>query len=135
MGSSRTRARGEHVRQVASGCECNKMGKSGYIVIRSPEGRGGAKRGEGREETLSQAAAGFAVENGLLKGLGRVAAPGAGGGSVSVVSGWVCCQVACARPHLREAAGKELGQAPEGMGRKQGKVLVVWGRVSEGSQM
>jgi len=53
VGNSGTRARGEHVGQIARVCECNKLGKSGDIVIRSPEGRGGIKRGEGWEEALS----------------------------------------------------------------------------------
>jgi len=41
VGNSGTRARGEHVRRIASGRECNKAEKSGDIVIRSPEGQGG----------------------------------------------------------------------------------------------
>ena len=118
MGNSGTRARGEHVRRIASGRECNKAGESGDIVIRSPEGGGSAKRGEGREEALSQAAAGFAVEDGVLEGFCRNAAPGAGGGSVSIVPGGMRCQVALARPHLMKVAGKELGEAHEGMGRE-----------------
>jgi len=117
VGNSGTRARGEHVRWVASGRECNKAGESGDILIRSPEGRGSVKGGEGREEALLQAAAGFAVEDGVLEGFCRNAAPEAGGGSVPIVPGRMCCQVALARPHLMEAASKEFGEAHEGMGR------------------
>jgi len=118
VGNSGTRARWEHVRQVASGCECNKVGESGDIVIRSPERRSSVKRGDGREEALFQAAAGLAVEDGVLEGVCRNAAPGAVGGSVPIVPGRMCCQVALARPHLVKAAGKEFGEAHEGMGHE-----------------
>ena len=56
MGGTESRPQGEHVRRIASGRECNRAGESGNIVIRSPEARGGAKRREGWEEALSQAA-------------------------------------------------------------------------------
>jgi len=118
MGNSGTRARGEHVRRVASGCECNKAGESGDIVIRSPEGQGSVKRGEGREEALFQAAAGLAVKDGVLEDFCRNAAPGAGGGSVPIVPGRVCSQIALARPHLMKAASKEFGEAHERMRRE-----------------
>ena len=118
MGNSGTRARREHVRRVASGRECNKAGESGDIVIRSPEGRGSVKRGEGREEALFQAAAGFAVKDGVLEGFFRKVAPGAGRGSVPIVPGGMCCQIALARPHLMKAASKEFGEAHERMRRE-----------------
>ena len=89
MGNSGTGARGEHVRRVAGSHECNKAGKSGDVVIRGPEGRGCVKRGEGQEEALSQAATGFAVEDGVREGLSHNAAPRAGGGSVPIVPGRV----------------------------------------------
>ena len=91
MGNTGARARGEHVRRVACGSECNKKGKSGDVVIRGPEGRGGVKRGEGWEVTLSQAAACFTVDDGVIEGLSHGAAPGAGGGSVLIVPGRMGC--------------------------------------------
>jgi len=63
----------------------------------------------------------------MLKGFSRTAAPWAGRGSVPIVPGRVCSHVAFARPDLMEAAGKELGEAHEGMERKRGKVSVVRG--------
>ena len=135
MGNSKTRARGEHVRRVANGRECNKVEESGDIMIRSPEGRSSVKRGDGREEALFQAVASLAVEDGVLRGFRRNAAPGAGGGSVSIVPGRMCCQVALARPHLMEAASKEFGEAHEGMRRKRGEVFVIWRRMGERSPM
>jgi len=135
VGNSGTRARGEHVRRVASSRECNKAGEGGDIVIRSPEGRGSAKRGEGREEALSQAAAGFTVEDGMLEGFCHNAAPGASGGSVTIVPGRVCCQVALARPHLMKAAGKEFGEAHEGVGCESGEVSVIRRWMGERSPM
>ena len=59
---------------------------------------------------------GFAVEDGVLKGLSRSAAPRAGRGSVSVVSGRMGREVALARPHLMEAASKEFGETHKGVG-------------------
>jgi len=56
------------------------------------------------------------MEDGVLEGFCRSAAPGAGGGSVPIVPGRMCSQVALARPHLMKAAGKEFGEAHEGMG-------------------
>jgi len=89
------------------------------------------KRGEGREETLLQAATGLAVEDGMLKGFSRGAAPGAERGSVPIKPGRVGCEVAFARPHLMEATGYELGEAHEGVGRERRRVRIAWGRRSE----
>jgi len=86
-------------------------------VIGGPKARGGVKRSEGREETLSQAAAGFAVQDGMLKGFGRGVAPGAVRGRVPIKPARMGCEVAVARPHLMEATGHELREAHQGVGR------------------
>jgi len=131
VGSTGSRAQGEHVRWKAGGRECDKSRKDGQIVIGGPYGRGGVKRGEGREATLSQAATGFTVEDGMLKGFSRGAAPGAERGSVPIKPGRMGCEVAFARPHLMEATGHELGEAHEGVGRERRWVGIAWGRRSE----
>ena len=79
------------------------------------------------KKTLSQAVTGLAVEDGVLKGLSRSAAPRADGGSVAIVPGRMGCQVAFARPHLVEAAGKELREAHEGIGRERRVVRISRG--------
>ena len=89
----------------------------------------GVKQGESREETLSQVAAGFAVEDGILNGLSHGAAPRAGGGSFPVVPGRMGHEVALAQPPLMEAASKEFGETNEGVGLKRGEVCIVRRRV------
>jgi len=71
----------------------------------------------------------------VLEGFCRNAAPGASGGSVPIVPGRVCCQVALARSHLMKAAGKEFGEAHEGMGRERGEVSIIPRWMGEGSPM
>ena len=67
----------------------------------------------------------------MLKGFSRGAAPGAGGGSVSIEPGRMGCEVAFARPHLMKATGQEFGEAHEGVGRERRRVGIAWGRRSE----
>ena len=87
------------------------------------------------EEAVLLHPSGFAVEDSMLNGFGGRTTGWAEGGQIFVEPGGVSGKVAFAGPHLMDAAGKKLGEAHEGMGRKGGMVRISWWRGSERAPM
>ena len=84
---------------------------------------------------LFLAGTGLAVEDGVFEGLGGSPAPGTERGEIAVEPGRVGGQIAFSRPHLVNAACKELGETHKGVGGKGGRKGVPGGRRGHGGPL
>jgi len=101
----------------------NIPGESAQEGCPGPDGSVGAKASDPLKVAGPGRLLRWAVEDGVLEGLGGLGAAGAGGWSV-VVLGRVGAEVALTRPHLVKATCVASGEAHERMRLRRGAVLV-----------